>query len=109
MRPVTRDAARSRRTCCSSRPRSLYALFIVYPIFRQFDISFYNWHIFPGAPNPFVGFANYSRVFHDPEIRTAAINTLLFTVITVPVQMVLGLIAAALLTDRLPGRGLLRA
>ncbi len=87
----------------------LYVLFIIYPIFRQFDISFFNWHIFPGATNPFVGWTNYSRLFHDPEIRTAAINTLLFLVITVPVQMVLGLVAAALVTDRLPGRGLWRA
>jgi multiple sugar transport system permease protein len=87
----------------------LYVLFIVYPIFRQFDISFYNWHIFPGANNPFVGWSNYSRIFHDPEIRTAAFNTLLFLIITVPLQMMLGLFAAALVTDRLPGRGLWRA
>lgn len=87
----------------------LYVLFIVYPIYRQFDISFFNWHIFPGVANPFVGWSNYSRIFHDPEIRTAAWNTLLFLVFTVPIQMALGLFAAALLTDRLPGRGLWRA
>jgi len=87
----------------------LYLVFIVYPIFRQFDISFYNWHILPGAVNPFVGWSNYSRIFHDPEIRTAAINTLLFLVITVPIQMCLGLFAAAILTDRMPARGLWRA
>ncbi|HEY5111182.1 MAG TPA: sugar ABC transporter permease [Acidimicrobiales bacterium] len=87
----------------------LYAVFIVYPIFRQFDISFFNWHIFPGVSNPFVGWTNYSRIFHDPAIRTAAENTLLFLVITVPIQMALGLAAAALVTDRLPGRGLWRA
>lgn len=87
----------------------LYAVFIVYPIFRQFDISFFNWHIFPGVANPFVGWSNYIRIFHDPAIRTASENTVLFLVITVPIQMVLGLFAAALLTDRLPGRGLWRA
>jgi multiple sugar transport system permease protein len=87
----------------------MYALFIIYPIFKQFDISFYNWHIFPGSVNPFVGWSNYSRMFHDPQIRTAAINTLLFLVITVPIQMFLGLAAAALVTDRLPGRGIWRA
>jgi multiple sugar transport system permease protein len=87
----------------------LYVLFIAYPIYRQFDISFYNWHIFPGVANPFVGWSNYSRIFHDPAIRTAAWNTLLFLVITVPVQMGVGLFAAALLTDRMPGRGLWRA
>jgi multiple sugar transport system permease protein len=87
----------------------MYGLFIIYPIFRQFNISFYNWHIFPGAVNPFVGWSNYVRVFHDPAIRTAALNTLLFLIFTVPIQMVLGLGAAALLTDRLPARGLWRA
>ena len=87
----------------------VYGLFTVYPIFRQFDISFYNWHIFPGVANPFVGWSNYSHIFHDPAIRTAAWNTLLFLVITVPIQMGLGLFAAALLTDRLPRRGFWRA
>lgn len=87
----------------------LYLVFVVYPIYRQFDISFYTWHIFPGVRNPFVGWANYIKIFHDPEIRTAAFNTLLFLVITVPLQMALGLFAAALVTDRLPGRGFLRA
>ena len=84
-------------------------MFIVYPIFRQFDISFFQWHIFPGVRNPFVGWSNYIKIFHDPAIRTAAFNTLFFLVITVPIQMFLGLVAAALLTDRLPGRGLWRA
>jgi len=87
----------------------LYVLFIVYPIFKQFDISFYNWHIFPHAVNPFVGWSNYSRIFHDPELKTAAVNTVLFAVITVPIQMALGLFAAALVTDRMPARGLWRA
>lgn len=87
----------------------LYVVFIVYPIFKQFDISFYNWHIFPGASNPFVGWSNYKQIFHDPTMKTAAINTLLFAVITVPIQMALGLFAAALVTDRMPARGLWRA
>jgi multiple sugar transport system permease protein len=87
----------------------LYLLFTVYPIFRQFDISFFNWHVFPGASNPFVGFSNYTQAFRDPIVRTAALNTLLYVVITVPVQMALGLFAAAILSDRLPGAGLWRA
>ena len=101
---------RSRRLGRAATPYALilpaafiYLLFTVYPIFRQFDISFFNWHIFPGATNPFVGFSNYTAVFRDPIVRTAALNTLLYVVITVPVQMVIGLFAAAVLSDRLPG------
>jgi len=87
----------------------IYAAFTIYPIYRQFDISFYNWHIFPGASNPFMGLSNYTAIFHDPVIRTAASNSFLFIVITVPIQMAIGLFAAAILTDRLPGSMFWRA
>jgi multiple sugar transport system permease protein len=72
----------------------VYGVFTVYPIFRQFDISFYNWHIFPGVSNPFVGWSNYTAIFRDPVVRTASFN---------------GLFAAAVLTDRLPGSMFWRA
>ena len=87
----------------------IYLTFTVYPIFRQFDISFYNWHIFPGAANPFMGWSNYTAIFHDPVVRTASFNSFLFIVITVPIQMAIGLFAAAVLTDRLPGSMFWRA
>ena len=45
---------------CRTGSRSSTSIFSVYPIYRQFDISFYNWHIFPGASNPSVGFSNYA-------------------------------------------------
>jgi multiple sugar transport system permease protein len=88
---------------------AMYALFTVYPIFRQFDISFFNWHVFPGAENPFLGFSNFTAAFRDPVVRTATLNTALYVVITVPAQMLLGLFAAAILSDRLPAAGLWRA
>jgi len=88
---------------------AVYALFTAYPVFRQFEISFFNWHIFPGASNPYVGFSNYTQLFHDPIVRTAALNSFLFIVVTVPLQMVVGMFAAAVLADRLPGGALWRA
>jgi len=87
----------------------IYLVFTVYPIYRQFNISFFDWHIFPGANNPYLGWSNYSAIFHDPVVRTAAFNSFLFIVITVPIQMALGLFAAAVLTDRLPGSMFWRA
>lgn len=113
---ASRRSSRRRRLGRFSTPYILilpavliYVIFTVYPIFRQFDISFYNWHIFPGASNPFEGWSNYTAIFNDPVIRTAAFNSLLFIVITVPIQMALGLFAAAVLTDRLPGSMFWRA
>lgn len=87
---------------------AVYAIFTVYPVFRQFDVSFFNWQVLPGAKSPFVGWSNFTHIFQDPEVRTAAFNTLLYIVITIPAQMALGLFAAAVLTDRLPGSALWR-
>ncbi|MCU1495494.1 MAG: sugar transporter permease [Acidimicrobiaceae bacterium] len=107
---ASRRSVRSRRARKVATPYLLiapaalvYAAFTIYPIFRQFDISFFDWHIFPGATNSFVGWSNYTAIFHDPVVRTAAFNSILFIVITVPLQMIFGLFAAAILTDRLPG------
>jgi multiple sugar transport system permease protein len=108
-----RRAARARRAAVTYLlllPAALiYAVFTIYPIFRQFDISFYDWHIFPGASDPFVGFSNYTQIFHDPVVRTAAFNSFLYIVITVPAQMAIGLFAATMLADRLPGSVFWRA
>ena len=87
----------------------VYAVFTAYPVFRQFEISFFNWHIFPGASNPFVGLSNYTKAFEDPNVRTAAFNSFLWIVVTVPLEMAIGLFAAAVLADRLPGSALWRA
>src|SRR5665213_3374564 len=111
-----RHATRGRRARPIATPYLLllpailiYLVFTVYPIYRQFNISFFDWHIFPGASNPYLGWSNYSAIFHDPVVRTAAFNSFLFIVITVPIQMALGLFAAAVLTDRLPGSMFWRA
>jgi len=113
---VTLGASPRRQTNRSGRARKaatpyllllpallVYCVFTVYPVFKQFEISFFNWHIFPGASNPFVGWSNYTKAFHDPIVRTAVRNVLLYTAITVPAQMAIGLFAASVLTDRLPG------
>jgi multiple sugar transport system permease protein len=108
--PTGRSAARAMTPYLLLIPAAaLYGIFTIYPIVRQAEISFFTWHIEPGAVNPFVGWANYTAIFRDPEIRTASFNTLLYIVITVPAQMIIGLAAAAFLTDRLPARTLWRA
>ena len=49
----------------------------------------------PAPPTRSSGSSNYTAIFHDPIVRTAALNSFLFIVITVPVQMAIGLFAAA--------------
>ena len=87
---------------------ALFALVILYPIARAFQISLYNWSIVPGAASDFVGLDNYHRAIEDPVFWRALENTAFYMALTVPVQMVLGLGVAVLLDTRLPARPLYR-
>jgi len=86
----------------------LFALVILYPIARAFQISLYHWAIVPGAASEFLGFGNYSRAFHDPIFWRALANTGFYMAVTVPAQIVLGLATAVLLDARMPARALFR-
>ena len=87
----------------------LFALVILYPIARAFQISLYEWSIVPGATSRFLGLENYDRALHDPVFWRSLGNTGFYMAVTVPTQIVLGLAAAVLLDARMPARGLFRA
>ena len=77
----------------------LFVVFLIYPILKSFQMSFYDWNIMPGAENEFVGLANYERAFNDEVVKTALKNSLLYAVITVPGQMIFALFFAILLNN----------
>ena len=81
----------------------LYLIFNVYPLVMALQMSFYEWNIMPGQVSDFIGLQNYTRAWNDQVARIALSNTLLYTAITVPGQMVLAL-AAALMLNAI-GRG----
>jgi len=87
----------------------LFALVILYPIARAFQISLYNWSIAPGQASTWLGLHNYNRALHDPIFWRALVNTAFYMAVTTPVQVVLGLAVAVLLDARMPARGLFRA
>lgn len=68
----------------------LIGAFTVYPIFKSFIISFYDWDML-NPVRTFVGFSNYVHIFEDPLFRTALFNTLLYVVLFVPIVLVVGL------------------
>lgn len=86
----------------------LFGVFVLWPMLQGLRVSFYNWSIMPGADQQWVGLANYLHAFKDPIVRIALRNTLLYTIVTVPGQMALGLAAAALMNAALPARTLWR-
>jgi len=60
-------------------------------------------------PVRFVALENYAAVAADPLFRESLRFTLLFTLVSVPLELVLGLGIALVLNGALPFRGLLRA
>ncbi|HDK27462.1 MAG TPA: sugar ABC transporter permease [Candidatus Atribacteria bacterium] len=72
-------------------------MFTFYPIIKMFVMSFFDWKIGYNQVSPFVGIKNYLAVFSDPITGMALANTMFYAVVTVPSQMILGLIAALLI------------
>jgi len=57
----------------------------------------------------FAGLSNFSAIFSDPAFRKALLNSGIFTVASVAIELVLGLAVALTLNRRFRGRGFLRA
>jgi multiple sugar transport system permease protein len=52
----------------------------------------------------FVGVRNYAQLFDDARMWQALLHTVVFTAITLPIELLLGLAMAQLFLDRIPGR-----
>jgi len=83
---------------------SLYPL--VFAVFNSF--RFYNLGV-SVEPGGFVGFGNYARALGDPDFHRAILNTLIFCVVVTAIEMILGVLLALLLRERLVGIGIARA
>ena len=86
-----------------------FIIFQLYPLFQGIQMSFFNWSIMPTKPSTFIGLANYLRAFNDPIFGTAVQNTVSYTLVTVPAQMILAMAAAVLLNNIRRGKALFRA
>ena len=75
----------------------IFGLFTIYPIVKLFVISFFQWDFSSILNQSFLGLDNYKAVVRDPYFQTAFVNTLVYTLVTVPAQMLLGLLAALLI------------
>lgn len=76
---------------------ALFLVFMAGPVIAALLMSFTDMKSLdirnPLAVNP-VGFANYTRLLHDELLIKAAVNTLIFVVLGVPLTMVAGLAVA---------------
>ncbi|WP_416171917.1 carbohydrate ABC transporter permease [Mycobacterium lehmannii] len=80
--------------------------FMLLPMFVVVWLSLHRWDLL--SPMEYVGLRNWQSVLTDPTFGTSLVVTLLFVVLVVPAQTLLGLIAASLLARGLPGSGFFR-
>ena len=75
----------------------IFSMFTVYPIFRLLWMSFCDWSFATMLNQPFIGLENYRAVFGDDVFWTVFVNSIVYTLVTVPGQMLLGLFTAVLI------------
>lgn len=76
---------------------SVFLTFTLYPIVRLFWMSLCDMRFSSMLIQPFAGLANYREVFADGTFWTVFVNSILYTLVTVPGQMALGLLTAVLI------------
>jgi multiple sugar transport system permease protein len=86
----------------------LFGLFLAFPLLYSLRISFFDWNILRPERSAFVGLENYGRALADPIFRRAVVNTVVYALVTVPLQLLLALFLALLLDQEVPGRDLFR-
>ena len=87
----------------------LIACFSVLPIFMSGYFSFTNYNVMNDPT--FAGLENYAKIFQDAYVADAIKNTLVYVVVTVPIQTILSLVFAAFLAYKMQNKmgGFLRS
>ncbi len=84
----------------------LLLVFVLTPLVSSLFLSVHQWNIISLA-KPFVGLHNFRRLFHDPQFLNALKNTAIFT-LQVPASVIISLLIAMMMNQRLKGVNFLR-
>ncbi|WP_324650547.1 sugar ABC transporter permease [Georgenia sp. H159] len=86
---------------------ALFAAFVVVPIAQAVRYSVFSWNGL-GPLDDFVGFANYARALQDQVFTDAVMHNLTIVVLSILIQLPLGLGVALLLNREMWGRTAMR-
>ena len=81
-------------------------IFRFYPIIQAIGMSFYNWSI--AGPLKFIWFKNYYRLFIDPKFYQSLLNTFWYVLGVVPLSIILAIVIAYFLNQKIKGQGIYR-
>lgn len=73
-------------------PVLFYAVIRFYPTFQAFYLSFTNWDLL--RPPKLIGFANYIKLYKDPQFWKVFKNTFAYLIIGMPISLLLSFVIA---------------
>jgi multiple sugar transport system permease protein len=83
--------------------------FVILPLLFSFMLIFADWDYLKGFGGlSFAGLGNVRKLLQDDYLWHALQNNFIFTIVTVPCAMAIGLVAAVLLNRHVYAKGLLR-
>ena len=85
----------------------VYFVFLVYPALSSLWFSFTDWDGLSATYNV-VGIDNYVNMFDDPVVIQAIINNIIWTIVTITVPVIIGLLLAIALNGKVRGKPVLR-
>ena len=102
--------ASERRTAWGMITPSLIVIFTlsIYPLMYTLVLSLSKYNLIKPKNNGFVGLSQYAEVLRDPKFLHAMRVTAYFVLVSLPIQLVLGMLIALLLNQNFRGRGFLR-
>ena len=80
--------------------------FLILPVVLAFVVSLFRWDLL--GTRTFIGLDNYTALLSTGALANSLVVTALFTAISVPVSLALGLLLASQLVRALPGSAIVR-
>ncbi|SFB53723.1 multiple sugar transport system permease protein [Cohnella sp. OV330] len=71
---------------------AVYGLFTIWPMVKGVQMTFYKWTLIKKMK--YVGWDNYSKMFHDQEVWAAIWHSAIFVILTTPTMIVLAILLA---------------
>ncbi len=83
-----------------------FLLFVSFPVIFSIVLTFHKWNII--SPMEYSGVTNYIKLFSDKTFFRSILNTLIFLVIHIPLQIIVALFLAEVLNQNIRLKGLFR-
>ncbi len=84
-----------------------FGFFVLFPIVFSLILMFHRWNII--SPMEYTGFENFTKLIQDRIFFKSILNTLIFLVIHIPLQIIVALFLAEMLNQKIRLRSFLRA